>query len=270
MKRSREREREERRDFEMTETTWLIWEREQPWFLMGFLFQEGLDGIEMIIPYLTFTRYSVYTGHCMKSFAGIIYFLNSHSIHVAKVPSLSWFYRWKKWDSGRQSDLFKVIQFMSKTGTVFHFLIHIPVTTKLLTSPICSPSPETWLWLPSWLLESSCPAQESGPCIGALFQFPVTDLHALQPSRPYGHSAQATGCPLAVNTAFLRVEGMQAAGPPYCGPLPSQNPQDTAPICWLYVARCPPLGCPPSLQPGRKDTVWVSASLHTSPNQGFW
>lgn len=98
---------------------------------------------------------------------------------------------------------------------MFHFLIHIPVTTKLLTSPIRSPSPKTWLWLPSWLLESSCPAQEPGPCFGALFQFPVTDHHALQPSRPYGHSAQATGCPLAVNVAFLRVEGMQAAGPPY-------------------------------------------------------
>lgn len=96
MKRSRERERQERRDLEMTETTWLTREREQPWFLMGFLFQEGLDGIEVIIPYLTFTRYSVYTGHCMKSFAGISYFFNSHSIPIAKVPSLSWFYRRKK------------------------------------------------------------------------------------------------------------------------------------------------------------------------------
>ena len=35
------REREARKDFEMTDTAWLTREKEQPWFLMGFLFQGG-------------------------------------------------------------------------------------------------------------------------------------------------------------------------------------------------------------------------------------
>ena len=165
---------------------------------------------------------------------------------------------------GEQANLLEVIQLLSKTETMFHCLVHIPITTKLLTFPTPGPSPEVWVWL----LECSwdwCPAREPGPYIRALFQFPVTDHHALQPSRPCGNSAHAIGCPLVVNTAFLRREDMQAGGSPYCCPLPSQSPQDTIPIRWLHVAQCPPQGCPPSLQPGRKDLGPIqSGSQHLS------
>ena len=165
---------------------------------------------------------------------------------------------------GEQANLLEVIQLLSKTETTFHCLDHSPITTKLFTFPTPGSSPEVWVWL----LECSwdrCPAQEPGPYIRALFQFPVTDHYALQPSRPHGNSTHATGCPLVVNTAFLRTEDMQAGGSPYCCPLPSQSPQDTIPIWWLHVAQCPPQGCPPSLQSGRKDLGPIqSGSQHLS------
>ena len=151
------------------------------------------------------------------------------------------------------------MQLVSKTETMFHFLVHIPITTKLLNFPTPGPSPEVWVWL----LERSwdwCPAQEPGHYIRALFQFP-----SLITSRPHGNSAHAIGCPPVVNTAFLRTEDMQAGGSPYCCLLPSQSPQDTIPIWWLHIAQCPPLGCPPSLQPRRKNLGPIqSGSQHLS------
>ena len=171
--------------------------------------------------------------------------------------------------------MLEVMQLLSKTETVFHFLVHIPITTKLLTFPTPGPSPEVWVWL----LERSwdwCPAQEPGRYIRALSKFPVTDHHALQPSRPHGNSAHAIGCLLVVNTAFLRTEDMQAGGSPYCCLLPSQP---SGHHTHLMTPHCPvpTSGLPSKLTTQEKESgsspIWVPASLldwmRTSPKQGF-